>query len=100
MGYVGRLRDPSWIPICLVLGRRKKKEREREKRETNLTVFPKLSATVRVGTEGPAQPSLSSLLSLRSCGKSPEETSTSVYALSLLALGGDGDIADLKQLKL
>lgn len=84
---------------------RKKKEREKQQKKTLLFTFPKLGATFRVRTGGQklfavAQPFLSCLPALRSSGKSHEEDSTGANALTPLALGGDGDIADLNQLRL
>ena len=89
--------------IYLLLGKTKKKKDRNKK--TPLFILSKLGATFRVRTGGQkliavAQPFLSCLPALRYFHKSPEEDSTGVNALTPLGLGGDGDTADLSQLRL
>lgn len=86
---------------CWEKVRRKKKERERE---TKLTLSFSYTRCNFQGQDRrsetlcccPALPPPS----LRSTRRSPEEDSTGVNALTPLALGGDGDSADLIQLRL
>lgn len=93
-------------PLLLGAGKREgEKKTERNKIITNVFSQATTTTTFRIRTGGQklfhlAQPFLSSLPSLRSFHKFPEEDSTGVNTLTPLPLGGNGDIADLNQLRL
>lgn len=107
----GKVQRPIVNPYLLGAVKKKKKKIKKKSRETNgkkkqkLLFFPKLGATSRVRTGGQklfsvTQPFPSCLPTPRPSGKSPEEDSTGVNALTPLALGGHRDTADFNQLRL
>lgn len=97
--------EPLFTWCCEKEKKKKKIERNKWEKKQKLLFFPKLGATSRVRTGGQklfsvTQPFPSCLPTPRPSGKSPEEDSTGVNALTPLALGGHRNTADFNQLRL
>lgn len=104
-GMFQEAQRPIVEPLLLGAGKNEGGKKREKQNSTNIFSQTTTTTTFRVRTGGQklfplAQPFLSSLPSLRSFHKSPEEDSTGANILTPLALGGDGDIADLNQLRL